>query len=521
MKITHLSTFDIAGGAARAAYRLHEGLLKIGQESQILSLYKTSADTHVLEYKLNKFENSLDSTYCNYIQNHYINNNRTPISNTLFSLGYSGFNVAKLDPIINSDIINLHWITSGFQSPLTIKKLLDLGKPVLWTLHDMWAFTGGCHYTAGCQGYENNCLNCPQLSEDIFQLPHHLLQEKIEFFKDPNLVIVTPSKWLAESAKKSRVFRHNRIEVIPYSLDTNVFRPINKLEAKKSCNLNADDIILLVGAVTGKEKRKGFMELINSLKICKNNHQFSALIKNDRLKICCFGEPNQAFQELGIKIISLGNINSDEELSLIYSAADIFILPSLEDNFPNTMLESMSCATPVIAFDVGGIPDLIQDQISGIIVPYGDIQSMSEKIIQLTNGQGLLVPMGKKSREIITNNYGLSIQANHYLQLYQELLDSSSVNITNSSLFSASNTTANNRGLYFEKIYADLALYSIQQELKNTHQKLNKTGKKLQETRRILAQHQETITAMESSKFWSLRQKWFKIKNLFGLSSEK
>jgi hypothetical protein len=129
--------------------------------------------------------------------------------------------------------------------------------------------------------------------------------------------------------------------------------------------------------------------------------------------------------------------------------------------------------------------------------------------------------MGKKSREIITNNYGLSIQANHYLQLYQELLDSSPVNITNSSLFSASNTTANNRGLYFEKIYADLALYSIQQELKNTHQELNKTGKKLQETRRILAQHQETITAMESSKFWSLRQKWFKIKNLFGLSSEK
>lgn len=520
MKITHLSTFDIEGGAARAAYRLHEGLLKIGQESQVLSLYKTSSDNHVLEYTFNKSENNLDSKYCNYIQNHYINNNRTPISNTLFSLGYSGFNVAQLDSIINSDILNLHWITSGFQSPLTITKLLDLGKPIVWTLHDMWAFTGGCHYTAGCQGYENNCLNCPQLSQDIYQLPFHLLQEKIEFFNHPNLVIVTPSQWLAKCAKKSQVFRHNRIEVIPYSLDTNIFQPINKLEAKRNLNLNSDDIILLVGAVTGKEKRKGFLELVNSLKICQNNDQFSELINNHRLKICCFGEPNEAFKDLGITVISFGNVNSDEELSLIYSAADIFILPSLEDNFPNTMLESMSCATPIIAFDIGGIPDLIEDQISGIIVPYNDIQLMSEKIIQLINNRQLCESMGQKSREIIRNNYELSIQANNYQKLYQELINNSSISTKISSLSSFSNLT-NNRGIYFEKIYADLALFSMEKELKITHQKLHQTEKKLQETKTIVTHHQETITAMESSKFWSLREKWFQVKKTFSLSTEE
>ncbi|MBL1210354.1 glycosyltransferase family 4 protein [Geminocystis sp. GBBB08] len=515
MKITHLSTFDIAGGAARATYRLHEGLLKIGEESQILSLYKTSSDNHVLEYKPHQSENNLDSIYCNYIQNHYINNNRTSISNTLFSLGYSGVNVNKLPSIINSDILNLHWITSGFLSPLTIKNLLDLGKPVVWTLHDMWPFTGGCHYTAGCQGYENNCLNCLQLSEDIFQLPHHLLQEKIEFFNHPNLVIVTPSQWLAECAKKSQVFRHNRIEVIPYSLNTHVFKPLNKKEAKKILNLNSDDIILLVGAVIGKEKRKGFIELINSLKICQNNHQFSELINNNRLKICCFGELNEAFKGLGgIEVISLGNIKSDEKLSLIYSAADVFILPSLEDNFPNTMLESMSCSTPVIAFNIGGIPDLIEDEISGMIVPYNNIQLMSAKIIQLINDRPLCESMGKKSREIIINNYELSIQANNYQKLYQELMNSLSINQKQSAVFSSS-TTMDNKGKYFEKIYTNLALYSMEKELQTTEKKLNKTEEKLLEAKKVISEYQETITAMESSKFWSLRKKWFEIKNYF------
>jgi glycosyltransferase involved in cell wall biosynthesis len=324
------------------------------------------------------------------------------ISNTLLSLGYSGFNVAELESIIHSDIINLHWITSGFLSPLNIKNLLDLGKPIVWTLHDMWAFTGGCHYTAGCENYQNDCLNCPQLSEDIFKLPYHLLLEKIEYFNHPNLTIVTPSQWLAKCAKKSQVFQNHRIEVIPYSLDTNIFQPIDKLEAKKNLNLNPDDIILLVGAVTGKEKRKGFLELINSLKLCQHNEQFSDLTKNNRLKICCFGEPKEALQELGITVISFGNVDEDKKLSLIYSAADIFILPSLEDNFPNTMLESMSCGTPVIAFDIGGIPDLIKNKVSGIIIPYNNIELMSEKIIQLINDRELCVSMGKKSREIIT-----------------------------------------------------------------------------------------------------------------------
>ncbi|BAQ61645.1 glycosyl transferase [Geminocystis sp. NIES-3708] len=521
MKIIHLNTFDIAGGAARAAYRLHEGLLKIGKESQVLSLYKTSSDHHVLEYPLDKSLNNSDFNYSNYIQKYYINHNRTPISNTLFSLGYSGFNVAELESIVSSDIINLHWITSGFLSPLTVKKILDLGKPVVWTLHDMWSFTGGCHYTAGCQGYESNCLNCPQISEDIFNLPSYLLKEKIEYFNHSHLTIVTPSQWLAKCAKKSQVFQNHRIEVIPYSLDTNIFQPIDKLEAKSKLQFNLHDIILLVGAVTGKEKRKGFLELINSLKLCQNNHLFAELTKNNILKICCFGEPNDEFQNLGITVISFGNINSDQELTLIYSAADIFILPSLEDNFPNTMLESMSCGTPVIAFDIGGIPDLIKDQVSGSIVPYNSIELMSEKIIQLISDRALCARMGKKSREIITKNYHLSVQANNYLQLYQELINNPPININQYSSSSNNDFNQNNRGIYFDKIYGDLVLFSMEKELKITLEKLHQTEVKLRETENIASQYQQTITAMKSSKFWSLREKWFNFKKTFGLPTNE
>jgi glycosyltransferase involved in cell wall biosynthesis len=577
MKVIHINTVDIEGGAARAAYRLHQGLLKIGHNSQLLTRSKTSHDLTVLEVSCLDLEKNSHFVYSNYIQKHYINNNRNPLSNTLFSLCYLGFNLEELPIIKTADVLNLHWVANDFQSSTTIKKLLNLGKPVIWTLHDMNPFTGGCHYSAGCKEYEAECLNCPQLSNDIYGLTHATLQDKLEFINYPNLVIVSPSQWLADCAKKSQVFRHHRVEVIPYSLNTEIFKPTPKYAAKETLNLCPNTINLLIGAVSGKEKRKGFYELIKVLKICQTNPQFAQLVTNNKIQISCFGEPNEDLNQLELKINSFGVIDSDEKLAIIYSAADIFILPSLEDNFPNTMLEAMSCGTPVIAFNIGGIPDLVQNEVTGFITPENDLQAMAEKIIELVKNNQLRENMSEKCRQIISDHYSLEIQAYNYLNLYQDLLNrfnsfpqnldlnqessnlNQELNELNSSLVVSLNSYS---GSNLDKIYADISLHSVTKELddlqeliinkneelqelhniiknnyfqiekteellKKTQAQLSETQAQLSETQTQLSnnnlklnEYKTRIIAMESSKFWLLRSKWFKFRKRLGIRGD-
>lgn len=420
--------------------------------------------------------------------------------------------------------------------------VIKLGKPVVWTFHDMWAFTGGCHYSAGCEGYQQDCYSCPQLQKDFYKLPYHLLQDKIELFSNLNLVIVTPSQWLTECVKKSQLFRHHRVETIPYSLDKNIFFPREKPEAKEKLNINPDSFILLIGAMTGNEKRKGFFSLVTSLKILKKDPMINSLIHNGTIKITCFGEPSDALKELEIEIINWGNIQKDQDLSLIYSAADIFILPSLEDNFPNTMLEAMSCATPVISFAVGGMIDLIKDNINGVLIPAYNLDLMATKIIELINNPEKCRMMGMNARKEIETNYSLTIQAEKYSNLYEDLLTTSKdkqqvignkpQDILTKSIDDVVNYNQNYlRGKYFEKIYTDITLDRLNRELKLTDIALERLNRELEltdnlleekklelkETQRIVTELEIMLEAMKSSKFWRLREKWFKLKKNFGL----
>lgn len=543
MKIVHLSTFDIRGGAARAAYRLHQGLLAIEKDSQILCLYKASSDSLVFQYQGNISHQ--ESQPYDLIQKYYIDSNRTEISNTLFSLGYSGCDLTYSDIVKDSDIINLHWINNSFLSPVNIRQLMELGKPVIWTFHDMWAFTGGCHYSAGCEGYQEDCHSCPQLLEDTYKLPYHLLQDKIELFSHPNLVIVTPSQWLTECVKKSQLFCHHRVETIPYSLDENIFFPTEKTEAKRKLNINPDIFILLIGAMTGKEQRKGFSELFTYLKLLKTDTNINYLITHGKIKIACFGESSDALRELEIEVINWGNINDDRDLSLIYSAADIFILPSLEDNFPNTMLEAMSCATPVIGFAVGGMIDLIKDDINGVLIPAYNLDLMAKKIIELINHPDKCRRLGINARREIETNYSLTIQAEKYSNLYNDLLtknedklqilDNKKLEILSNSMDDIVNYSQQHlRGKYFEKIYDDIALNSLNRELisaditlDNLNEKLALTDNLLEEkklelekTQKMLTESEIMLEAMKSSKFWRLREKWFKLKKILGLPNK-
>jgi glycosyltransferase involved in cell wall biosynthesis len=421
MKIVHLNTFDVQGGAARAAYRLHKGLLQIGQDSVMLSRYRVSGDRTVKQVcAVSPAQDYRDTSFAS-IQHQYIDSNRTALSNTLFSLPYPGFDLSQLEQVITADVINLHWVAL-FQSPMTLAKLFALGKPIVWTLHDMWAFTGGCHYSAGCDGYQHDCMNCPQLANNPFQLAAAILKDKINAFATANLTIVTPSRWLANCARTSKLFADQRVEVIPYSLETDVFTPLEKAKAKRRIGISPETVTLLFGAASADESRKGLTELVEAVHYCLEDPKFQQLVLGNQLEILCFGYAGDRLQSLPVPVRSLGYIDSDHELSALYAAADVFVLPSLEDNLPNTLLESLSCATPVIAFEVGGIPDLIQPGVTGRLVPVRDTHQLAEALLDCVFNLSHYEQMGQNGRAVMADGYAITVQAERYLRLYQALL---------------------------------------------------------------------------------------------------
>ena len=423
MKILQLSTYDIRGGAARATYRLHRGLCSIGQDCRMLVRYKDTDDNSVSAVaQEQETETDANAFFLEVpIQEQYINAHRTDISNTLFSLPYPGYDISRSPLVQNADIINLHWVAQ-FQSPVTLQHIFALGKPVVWTLHDQWAFTGGCHYSAGCEGYRSSCKECPQLANDPFSLPEAILHDKKDLFQDANLTIVTPSRWMGRCARESRLFKSFRVEVIANSLETDLYSPLAKAQAKERLEIPDDAVTFLFGAIDGSEKRKGFAELTGAMKSCLENKFFQELLRKDQLRLLCFGNPNDQLESMGIPVVSLGRLGTDEEIRNAYSAADIFLLPSLEDNLPNTILESMSCATPVVAFDVGGVPDMVSDGVNGLLVKAFDTQQMGKAIVSLAMDPEKRLSMGKACRERAVRDYALDVQAGNYLNLYDDLL---------------------------------------------------------------------------------------------------
>ncbi len=493
MKIVHVSYSDMIGGASRAAYRLHCGLLQNQICSRMLVQNKQSLDKEIYEVNTSNIDDEKNNIILNSIQT-LINQQRTPISNTLFSLSYPGVDIVNHPLVKKADIINFHWI-ARLQSPITIANLLKLDKPIVWTLHDMNPFTGGCHFSVGCEKYIQNCQECPQLESQVFSVPQTILDDKIKAFQDHQLTIVSPSKWLAKCAKQSNLFKNQRIEIIPNSVEIDLFYPINKTQAKQSLKINPETNVILLGAYSAKEIRKGFEYLFKALAILSE--------KKIPLVVLCFGEIDEKLQSLAIQIIWLGVIDLDQKLREIYSAADLFILPSLEDNLPNTMLESMACGTPVIGFDIGGIPDLVTNHFTGRLVPPYDIQLLANTIIDCLSRPDYLTQMGQNSRQLIEIKYSLNVQANRYLEMYQDLLKLSNPK-PDLKLTENDRCFINTQiGQSFRAIYLNFAVDVLYENLTFERK-----------------QHRQIIEGIERSIFWKIRSYWFNLKKYLNLHKE-
>ncbi|MFN7853980.1 MAG: glycosyltransferase, partial [Dolichospermum sp.] len=331
MKPLLLNTSDIIGGAARAAYRLHQGLKNIGVDSQMLVQNKQSDDYSVIApvSKLSKGIGKLTPTLDSIPLQIYPQRDRST-----YSVQWLLDNLAAQVAQINPDVINLHWINGGY---LKIETIAKFNKPIVWTLHDMWAFTGGCHYNGDCMNYTNSCGTCPQLhSNKEKDLSRWIWQRKTKAWQNLNLTIVTPSHWLAKCAASSSLLKDVRIEVIPNGLDTKQYKPIEKSVARSILGLPEDKQLILFGAMSAtSDPRKGFNFLQSALQ------NLSQSGWRERVELVVFGasQPKNP-TELGFKSHYLGRLNDDISLSLVYAAADVFLAPSVQDNLPNTVMES-------------------------------------------------------------------------------------------------------------------------------------------------------------------------------------
>jgi len=414
LKILILSSTDFRGGAARAAYRLHQGLLKTGINSQMLVQNKIGDDSTVIGPK-SKIQRAIAAIRPALDQLPFsLHPNRDPTINIYSSQWLPGKIIGKIKQI-NPDIINLHWICGGFVS---IEALAELDKPLVWTLHDMWAFTGGCHYSHECDSYIQSCGCCPQLGSDRQKdLSNWIWQRKAKAWKNLNLTIVTPSQWLARCAEASSLFKCLPVKVIGNGIDIDTYKPHSPQLARELLGLPLNKRIILFGALDStQDKRKGFSLLLAALQALQQ------LQTPDTIELVIFGasEPIQPLN-FGFKTRYIGKLSDNISLSLLYAAADVFVAPSIQDNLPNTVLESLSCGTPCAAFNIGGMPDLIEHQQNGYLAAAFSALDLAEGISWILDNPVRYQQLATRSRQKVETEFNLDYQTKLYLQLFTNL----------------------------------------------------------------------------------------------------
>jgi glycosyltransferase involved in cell wall biosynthesis len=411
-----VSTFDREGGAARAAYRLHQGLKELGEDSRMLVQFKTSDDVTVMgsDTKIAKgvalLRPDLDSLPARFYSIQPGN---------LFSSQWLPDFLPKSINSIQPDILHLHWICRGF---MRIETLSKLKSPLVWTLHDSWAFTGGCHYPFECTRYTERCGVCPQLlSRKESDLSRRVWDRKQSGWRNVRIHIVTPSRWLAGCARSSSLFRNSRIDVIPNGIDTEIYKPVDKAFARKVLGLPDNRRLLLFGSANAaKDPRKGFQFLLPALERLRESRW------HEKTELMVFGSSAiDGANQTGYKTRFFGPLHDDISLSLVYAAADAFIAPSVQDNLPNTVMEAMACGTPCIAFDIGGMPDMIDHRTNGYLAKPFDVENLAGGIAWLLEDANRLGDLSRAARDKVAREYSLRFIAARYLDIYREAIEQS------------------------------------------------------------------------------------------------
>lgn len=404
MKILHINQSDRVGGASIAGYNLHQELLNQAIDSRLLIERVTTEDERIkkiprkpkFEGKIGPITRRLGLNYLEYI---------------------GSFEIKKHPFYQEADLINLHNLHGATFNYFALASLIQ-DKPAIWTLHDMWSFTGHCAYSYDCQRWKIGCGNCPYpksypaIKRDN---THWEWKFKNWVYHRCNLTIVTPSKWLAEQAKQSMLNRFS-IHHIPNGIDINTYQPLDFKQCRQFLDLPLNKNVLLFGAASMNDTRKGGKLLFEALSKLPDS------LKAETILLTLGGGGNALSKTVGIESVNLGYLSYDRLKSVAYNAADIFILPTRADNLPLVLQESMACGTPMVSFDIGGVSDLVRPNLTGYLAKPEDPQDLMRGIVQLLEDKELCDRLSQSCREIAVKEYSQQLQAKRYLELYHQVL---------------------------------------------------------------------------------------------------
>jgi glycosyltransferase involved in cell wall biosynthesis len=396
------------GGAAKASYRLFESLSKTGIDTIFLSdtglrrgrnvvLCRTTKRAEVASLIRSKLDSVIHNIYFNRsvgrFRSSFISNRR----------------VVRAINRFNADLVHLHWVNDGFLSASDIKRIKA---PKLWSMHDMNPVTGGCHYSGTCGNYSQGCGNCPLLnSNHSLDLSRIIASKKQKSYENSDLTFIGLSEWITDTARRSFVGHGKQVYNLPNCINTSLFKTMDKEFCRRLWNIETGGTVVMFGAVNSKDDpRKGFQLLNEAI----NN------TKTQDLSLVIFGS-NKEQDEIrkDINVYNIGVINDEVALIALYNAADILVVPSLEENLSNVIMESMSCGTPVVAFDIGGNSDLIDNGVNGILAEKTTSESLQiaiEKAIEVSSHLGI------NARRKVEEKFAYEKVSLRYLKLYEHLV---------------------------------------------------------------------------------------------------
>ena len=425
MRILHLSTSDVSGGASRAAHRVHSGLLRLGCDSRMLVAKRYSGEPQVIEFKPKK---DLISRIKHRLRRKKIEADFAPYEAKglparyeLFSDDRTEDGGALVEQIPRDcDVVNLHWVAGFVDHEPFFRYFATERKdvPLVWRLADMAPLTGGCHYDQDCGRFTAQCGRCPEIgSSDENDLSREVWERKsraLEMLSPDRLHLVGTSRWIAGESRRSSLLSRFPVTIVPNGLDVELFKPRDKRFSRDLLGIPQGGAVVLFVAETATVRRKGFAELARAVEAISG-------IENLVLVSLGKGKPDLALAP-GHRHVHLGRINDDRVLSMAYSAADVFVIPSLYESFGQTTIESMACGTPVVGFASGGIPDMVRPGVTGQLAPTGDTAALRDAIVRVLRAPDERAAMSENCRRIAVEEYAMEVTARQYVRLYELLL---------------------------------------------------------------------------------------------------
>lgn len=416
MRILIINTSERIGGAAVAANRLMESLKNNGIKVKMLVRDKQTDQISVVSSNQKGLElwNFIWERIVIWIANRFKRNNLFAVD-----IANTGIDITSLPEFQQADIIHLHWINQGMLSLKNIQKIIESRKPIVWTMHDMWPCTGICHHARECTNYQSECRFCPFIYKNGGKndLSTRIFRKKKKLYNQTKISFIACSKWLKEKAEVSALMEGQTVINIPNPININLFKPRNKAEARKKLNLPLDRQLILFGSVKITDKRKGIDYLVDSCKLLIDHHPEL----QEKIGVVVFGNQSELIQNLlPFKVYSLPFVSNEHDIVDIYNSVDLYVTPSLEENLPNMIMESMACGVPCVGFNVGGIPEMIDHLHNGYVAQYKSSEDFANGIYWVLTDPSYKELSEQACRKAVSN-YSEDIIAKKYTDIYNKI----------------------------------------------------------------------------------------------------